>query len=326
MENVEQPWFIVVNPHAGSGKTLHFWKKAEQLLQQKKVNYIHKATDCKFHATEMTYLAADEGYRRFVAVGGDGTVHEVLDGIMHYVTGAVLKGRKVSLSDFTLSVIPIGSGNDWIKSHNVPNDLNAVVDLIARESFARQDVVKVSILRSEDDDTVMNYSYMVNVGGVGFDARVCEDVNARKAAGKTGKLLYVKSLVKNLFSYVPSCAKVYVDGELRHEGAFLSMSLGLGRYSGGGLRQTPEALMDDGLLDLTLIPPLPLLKIAKEAVKLFNGKFWTVRELLKTRGKNVKVVPMCDRAELVEVDGEILGGLPALFEVLPEQINVLNRA
>ena len=88
------------------------------------------------------------------------------------------------------------------------------------------------------------------------------------------------------------------------------------------MRQTPGALPDDGLLDITIIPDLPLLKIAKEAPKLFNGRLMTVKELVTERSKSILVLPQ-EGTGLVEVDGEVVGTAPVRFDVLDAQLNIL---
>ena len=212
MPGTGELWFTIVNLHAGSGKTVSIWRKAEILLAEAGIPYDNKYTDCKYHATEIAFQAASEGYRKFIAVGGDGTIHEVLEGIMKYVCGT----ESVSVSDFSIAVIPIGSGNDWIRIHGINRNLERTIELIRNESLVRQDVVRVSVFDpvAEPEQLLsaepVRTSYMVNIGGVGFDARVCERVNEQKLEGKKGKLLYINSLLYNLFHFKPFFA-VYVE-------------------------------------------------------------------------------------------------------------------
>ena len=264
-------WFTIVNLNAGSGKTVSIWRKAEILLAKAGIPYDNKYTDCKYHATEIAFQAASEGYRKFIAVGGDGTIHEVLEGIMKYACGT--ESVSVSVSDFSIAVIPIGSGNDWIRIHGINRNLERTIELIRNESLVRQDVVRVSVFDpvAEPEQLLsaepVRTSYMVNIGGVGFDARVCERVNEQKLEGKKGKLLYINSLLYNLFHFKPFSATVFCDGRKLFEGGCFSIAVGTGKYSGGGLRQTPDAVFDDGLLDYTVIPPFPVARILKEAPK-----------------------------------------------------------
>ena len=329
MKDIGRIWLAVVNLHAGSGKTASLWREAELLLEKMKIQHDNKYTDYKYHAADIAYRAAVKGFRRFIAVGGDGTIHEVLEGVMRFVDGAAAVGESVSIADFTLAVIPIGSGNDWIRIHNINYNIEETVSLIRSESFIRQDVVKVSVLPAEcreDYESAVpeRISYMVNIGGVGFDARVCERVNRQKEMGKRGKLLYINALLNLFFRYKSVPMTVFCDGMKVFDGKCFSVALGNGRFCGGGLRQTPGAVFDDGLLDLTLIPESALPHVLAHVARLFDGRFASVKGLVCGRGRSVIVVPGTSRREIIEVDGEIIGNTPVRFEVLPEQMNVLH--
>ncbi len=326
-------WFAVVNIFAASKKAGEMWQKVEKTLVKDRVSYDKRMTGKKGNALHLTGVACREGYRKFIAVGGDGTVHDVLEGIMLYIDERKAAGADISLADFTLSVIPVGSGNDWIKTAGVPNDINKAASLFSRGRIKSQDVVRVSVLDPNmlPEERILKVSYMANIGGVGLDARVCEKVNREKKRGKRGKILYVSALLYHIIHRIPAFAKVWCDGELVFDGAYLSMSFGIGKYSGGGMRQTPEAVMDDGLLDMTIIPDLPIMKIAREAPKLFTDKFWTVKELVTARCQNILVLPYdpsnLDKTgfgEPVEVDGEVVGNAPIRFEIIPEKLNILT--
>ncbi len=333
VSEIHDTWYAVVNIFAASKKAGKLWRNAEKCLRRDGISFTSRRTGSNGTAMNLTCAACAEGYRKFIAVGGDGTVHDVLEGIMFYIESRNLVGDNVSLSEFTLAVIPVGSGNDWIKTTGVPNDVTKAASLFRSGRIARQDVVKVTVLETASlpEERTYKISYMANVGGVGLDAMVCEKVNREKMRGKRGKILYVKALLYHIIHRVPSFAKVVCDGRQVFNGPFLSMSFGIGKYSGGGMRQTPEALMDDGLLDMTIIPDLPLMKIAREAPKLFTDKFWTVPELVTSRSRTVTVVPY-DAARpgkpvtgaLTEVDGEVIGHAPVKFEILPDQLNVLT--
>lgn len=318
MKQKNDIWLIVVNVFAASKKAGELWRRAESLLKYKEMKYECRYTGDSGNACRIAEDASREGYRRFVAVGGDGTVHDVLNGIMSFVDAP---GNNVSLDDFYLSVLPMGSGNDWIKSLGVAKDMKGIVDLMAAGSFGRQDVVKVSILDNEGN--ARSVSYMVNVGGVGIDAEVCRIVNVNKKMGMSGKILYVKALIQCLAHRKPVVARVSCDGEEVFHGKYFSIAFGIGKYSGGGMRQTADAVMDDGFLDMTLIPELGMLKIALEAPKLFTGGFTKIRQLVVKRCKSVVVVPEGGQPH-VEVDGEVIGTAPVRLEIMGPQINVLK--
>ena len=135
-------WLVVVNVFAASRKAGSVWKKAAVMLEEAGVIYKARFTGGQDNAIAISRKASAEGYRKFLAVGGDGTVHDVLNGIAGYVYAPDSEG--VSISDFTIGVLPVGSGNDWVKSTGVPRDLNGAVSCIAGGNVAPQDVVKVT--------------------------------------------------------------------------------------------------------------------------------------------------------------------------------------
>lgn len=318
MKNMTDTWLIVVNVFAASKKAGELWRRAESMLKYKGISYECRYTGDSGNACRIAQNAAGEGYRKFVAVGGDGTVHDVLNGIMAFVDSPE---QNVRLEEFYLSVLPMGSGNDWVKSLGIPKDVRGIVELMAEGSFGKQDVVKVSIL--DDAGDTKSVSYMANVGGVGIDADVCRIVNVNKKMGMSGKILYVKALIQCLMHRVPVVARVLCDGEEVYHGKYFSIAFGIGKYSGGGMRQTSDAVMDDGLLDMTIIPELGALTIAMKAPQLFTGTFSRIKQLVSKRGTKIEVIPDNGRP-YVEVDGEVIGTAPVCMEIMGQQINVLT--
>ena len=316
-------WLVVVNVFAASRKAGSVWKKAAVMLEDAGVPYKAMFTGGADNAITISRKACAAGYRRFMAVGGDGTIHDVLNGIAEYVYSQ--DEPSVGLKDFTLGVLPVGSGNDWVKSTGVPRDIKGAVDVIAAGYTGLQDVVRVDVLELSDPASrPLSVSYMANVGGVGLDARVCEIVNRKKEQGRRGKQLYVSALLYCIKHRVPVHARVICDGSEVFRGKYLSMAFGIGRYSGGGMRQTSLAVMDDGLLDVTVIPDISLLTIAKEVPRLFTGTFHKVSVLTQARCRSVVILPDSGSdAEPVEVDGEVIGRAPVRMEVLPDRINVV---
>ena len=311
----------VVNVFAASRKAGSIWKNAAVMLEESGVPYKARFTGGDLNATALSRKSAAEGYRNFIAVGGDGTIHDVLNGIGDYVGSA----EGVSFTDFTLAVIPVGSGNDWVKSVGVPRDIREAVRLVAGGIRRKQDVVKVSVLDAADlEAEPVSISYMANIAGVGLDARVCEIVNRKKEQGKRGKKLYVSALLYCIRHRVPVRASIVCDGVEIFNGKYLSIAFGTGKFSGGGMRQTPLAVIDDGLTDVTVIPDIPLMTIAKEVPKLFTGTFHKVDVLTQARCRKVTVIPAKEAdAEPVEVDGEVIGRAPVTMEVLEGQLNVV---
>ena len=321
MCTVNDKWIVVVNVFAASRRAGSIWKKAAALLDEASVHYNVKFTGSPDNAMTISQKASLEGYRKFIAVGGDGTIHDVMNGIASFVSSS----EDARLTDFTLAVLPVGSGNDWVKSAGVPRNLSDAVKMIAEGKTGRQDVVKVSLLG--DDGETIKESFMANVGGIGLDARVCEIVNRKKEQGRRGRFLYVSALAYCIRHRVPVKAKVICDGKEIFDGKYLSMAFGLGKYSGGGMRQTPLAVMDDGLLDVAIIPDISMWIIARKAPALFTGTFHKVDVLTQARCREVLILPYGQAdAEPVEVDGEVVGRVPVKMTVLPDQINIISSS
>ncbi len=358
MLDLSEKWIAVVNPGAGSGKTEHLWKRAMARMSERGIDFEIRVTERVLHAVELVRSAAEEGYRRFIAVGGDGTVNEVLGGIMAFVERS---GR--ALEDFTLAVIPIGSGNDWIRSHNVPLDVEEAVDLLAEGSFALQDVFKAeagSAGSSEVGFAVGTVGsevvapavrYMANIGGIGYDSNICVTVNDWKEEGRRGSL-YVKSLIYNFLRYKGTNVEVVCDGEVVHSGPTFTIAFGNGRYCGGGLVQVPLAQFDDGLIDVTVIPSYSKWYILSVLPKFFAGKILEIDGVIARKARSIVVRPLGsspagsvgslgsasaqgrssssrrplpDTPEVFEIDGEILGRLPLHLSVCPGQLRVLHK-
>jgi len=306
-------WYFIVNPHAGSGKTLSQWIPAERLLESLEIPYVTAFTSHKRHATLLAHDAAEEGYRKIIAVGGDGSIHEVFNGLMKWCDES-----GTDPSEFFIGVAPIGSGNDWIKSMHIPHDVSSSIELIEKKSFGKMDVVRVRSVGGK-------ITYMANIGGIGFDSHVCKTVNMQKESGKRGNMIYLNALRFAALNTKPIRVKVIADGVEVFSGSAYSIALGNGRYCGSGMRQTPLAVIDDGLLDVTVIPKISLITIMKNIPRLYNGTIIDVKEVISARCKVLEIVPLDQNSnDIFELDGEIEGRLPLYVEVDGRQINALK--
>lgn len=324
MNEIFDTWYAVVNPLAGSGKTLAQWREAESLLYAQGIKYRFVSPESKSDSAASIAKACTRGYRRFIAVGGDGTAHHLLNCIVRYVVTCREKNGddSVKLEDFTIAVLPIGSGNDWIKSHNIPHDHKKIIELISSNSFSSQDVVKAEILDPVTHD-VCKVAYMANIGGYAFDANVCDVVNFQKTHGVTGKLLYLNALKKLAFAQKTTSARIICDGVESFNGPVFTMSIGNGRYSGGGLRQTPSAIMNDGIMDIMLAPKFPIYKLFLNIKNLLNGDIEKVNFIKFFRCATLEIIPE-GQGQLVELDGDIIGRAPVRMSFLEGRIRVLH--
>lgn len=305
--------YFIVNPRAGSGKTMSKWVPAEKELDRLGIRYVTEFTDHKRHATSLAYEAADKGYRKIIAVGGDGSLHETFSGIIKWCDE-----NSGNPEEFHLGVVPIGSGNDWIKSFDIPNDSEEAVNLIVKDSYTRMDIVRV---KSADGKTYC----LANCGGVGFDSHVCKRVNFLKERGFRSKLIYLNALRHTALNLNAIDVKVIADGKEVHSGPVYSIAIGNGKYSGSGMRQVPLAEINDGMIDVMIVPKIPLTTVFRQIPRLFNGTLTESREVKFARCRNLEIVPMNSAAaDFLELDGEVEGRLPVSIYVEDGFINALK--
>ena len=305
---MQDTWKVIVNPNAGSGRGGREWDEISNLLKAADIKFSSEFSQFKYNSIDLVKKAYQEGYRKFIAVGGDGTIHEVVSGIMSLNTQD---------PDVLLAVIPVGTGNDWGREWGVTTDHKQAVELIAKGHSKIQDVAEVHSIKNGKDNT----RFMVNIGGLGFDANVCYKVDGYKDEGKTGNTLYIRGLLRAFFGYTNKRFKIDVDGERLYDGPVFSTAFGIGKFSGGGMMQTPEALPDDGLLEVTVIKKIPKLKVLFNIKKLFTGEIYTIKQVIHTKAREVHVETF--PVAKVEVDGEAVGFCPVTVSMLPHALHII---
>ena len=302
-------WFVIVNPVSGGGKGLADFPKISHLLRENGIEHDPAFTEHRYHATELAVEAVNRGYRKIIAVGGDGTLNEVVNGLFIQ--------RQCEPKDILLAVVAVGTGNDWVRTFCTPRNYSAAIRAIKEEYSFLQDVGKVTYTESKFEQT----RYMANVAGLGFDADVIEIFNHLKLKGYKGKWLYIYSILKGYFSLKPYGVTVEVDGERVFHNLLFSMAVGICKYNGGGIQQLPKAVADDGLLDVTIIKPLHWWHVLFRAGRLFNGKIYSIGHIKHAQGKVVKITSSPNM--LVETDGEMRGHTPVTVEVEPKAIRIV---
>ena len=268
----EHQWFAIVNPVAGNGRGLDEFPRISKLLREQQIHCEAVFSEHKFHAVELTVEAVRRGYRRIIAVGGDGTLHEVVNGLFIQ--------QVVPPSEVLLAVIAVGSGNDWIRMFGIPQNCADAIRAIREEHSFLQDVGVVSY----EEAKYRQSRYMVNVAGAGYEAQVVRCFNHLKKKGRRGRWLYTWSVIRSFFRYKPTGTKVWVDG---------------------------KRVYND----------LHFWHIIFRFHKLFNGKIYEIRHILRERGGTIRIESSPEIE--VELDGELLGHTPLEFTMLRRAIRVV---
>ncbi len=309
--NQSGTWFAIVNPRAGGGKGEADWPHIKSLLEKNGIDFHVRFTEHSCHATELAISSICKGYRNILVIGGDGTLNEAVNGIF-------LQDREAPAT-MRIGVISVGTGNDWQKMYSIPASYKGKVDTIKTGRIFMQDVGKV-----EFSESGMSQSrYFVNAAGLGFDAAVTLSTNELKENGRKGTLLYMLCLLKTLLKYKSSFINFSIDN-LKYEEDILSITLGIGRYNGGGMMQVPNAIPDDGLFDITVIKNISRGSVLRNISRLYNGTILGHPRIHGYQGKEISVTSI--PPVTVEVDGESLGTSPFHFSIIPKSLRVVVGA
>ncbi|MBQ1964655.1 MAG: diacylglycerol kinase family lipid kinase [Tidjanibacter sp.] len=304
-------WLAIVNLLSGSGKCGRDWEHIARILYSKGIDFDTVFTGRRQHAIELAQRGIiEDGYRNIIAIGGDGTIHEVANGI--------LTQTEVNPAEVRMGVIAVGTGNDWIRTYGIPRSYEGAAEVIAAGKEFLQDVGKATYINRKG---VEESRYCVNVSGAGMDAAVNLKVCQMKDKGKNGKSSYTMQLARSVFGYRSCPMTVKVDGKQVASGMIMSVSVGIGQYNGSGMLQLPLSKADDGLLDCTIIDTMSALKIATVVGKLYDGKIYSVGKVHHHTGKCIEIT--AEDVREVEVDGEALGTTPVRFDISSKRLKVL---
>ena len=296
---------FIVNPVAGRGRV----ERAQAVLHAARGGEGADALEVAFterpgDAVRLAQDAAAAEYDPVVAVGGDGTVHEVVNGLLRF------RGSIPSLA-----VIPTGTGNDFARSVGIPTSVREALDLVVGSAGA---------LRPIDTARVGN-RYFVGVAGAGFDARVAKAVNAAPNRMKVGALPFVYYTLREIVRNRNPELTVDLDGGARVlTQRSLLVAVANCRFSGGGMQLAPDAEPDDGLLDVCLIGDASATEVVRLLPSVFSGGHVRHPKVSIQRAATVRVSgPAGVEAQ---ADGELIGGLPLEISVVPRGLRVVTAA
>ncbi len=300
---------MVVNPNAGNRRIMRDWDKISKRMEKMKLSFDFVMTRRAEHAIELTGEALRQGYKKFIAVGGDGTLNEVAN--------ALLSFKSFNTQDYLLGLIPVGTGNDWGRMFGISNKYKLAIDTIVEGRTLLQDVGTITY----HDNSTQHSRFFLNIAGMGFDAMVAQKTNRQKAAGKSNPLSYFANLFTSLFQYKSRIIQVEIDDDKYNFNTF-SMSVGICKYNGGGMMQLPNAIPDDGLLDVTIIKKIGLGTLLAQLRNLYTGQFIKHPKVATFQAKSVRISSK-KSGFMMEADGESLGHAPFEVNILPRALKVL---
>ena len=301
MENAIQNWYVIINPTSGNGSAKKKWPKIKTLLTQYNFEFEFAYTEFDKHSKELAQKAIKNGFKNIICIGGDGTLHNIVNGIFNQSFS--------NPSDITIGIIPIGTGNDWIKTHNIPKHIESSIKIIKKGFIANQDLGKIEFQNYNGSPVFFN-----NSAGVGFDGYVVSYVNKYKYLGA---LSYLIGAIACMFSFKNFNATINTN---EFSVKTLMITIGLCKYSGGGMQLTNNPSPFDGLFDISMVNNFHSIDIIKNIISLFNGKIDRIEKVkcFKTRG--IKIEFDIDNLPLIQADGELVGSGDFKITLLPKAL------
>jgi diacylglycerol kinase (ATP) len=298
---------VILNPWAGRGTAGRRRPELEQALRETGAEFDIVTTHAVGGAIELAWQGVERGYGRIVAVGGDGTINEVVNGIKGAEAGLGRRAR--------LGVIPLGTGSDFIKALDgvEANDIQLGIRRAVGEHMR---AVDLGLARVGDNAP----RYFINALGMGLDAQVAAE--SLKLTKLKGLAVYLVAIIRALANYKAHPMTVEYDGNRVHRRLLFASSAN-GRCQGGGFWMTPDALIDDGLLDLCLVDKMRLDEIIRHLPKLMEGTHTSLKQVTMARARNISVT--CAAPIPVATDGEVIAtdARHITVETLPGAIEVL---
>lgn len=324
---------LIVNPVAGNGASIKIWEDLQETLHVLGVDFDYHFSEYREHAMEIASDAALSGYGKVVVVGGDGTLFEVVNGLM-------TAGRKKRPE---LAVIPCGRGSDFCRSLEIPQDWTVAASLLVS---GRKRTIDVGWMEYRGREGVRT-GYFANIAGLGFDGEVTERANnmpesVSRVVG--GTATYLLSLLITYARYREKDVELQVDDTVYRVLA-TTVVIANGQYFGGKMRIAPDARYDDGMFDVVVLgagfgPPILEMpagepapsysraersaaraRMAKNVPRVYKGTHVHDESVMVARGRKVRVIS--DDRMVLQADGEVIGEGPVAAEIIPGAIDVI---
>jgi diacylglycerol kinase (ATP) len=295
----------IVNPAAGHGKALEAWAKVRAHL---KCAVETVRTEGPGHATRLAAQALAQSADTIVAVGGDGTINEVVNGFFE-------QDRLIS-NRASLAIVPHGTGSDFIKMLQLPPDAETAAAVIQAKNHRLLDLMKVRYTKL---DGTPASRYAINITSFGMGAAVASRVNrSSKIFGR--KMSFVLATVRTAMAFSGSSVSMCFDNSKTIHAEVTNVAVGNGKYQGAGMLSCPRAAIDDGVLDVTVVEFLPALQLLRNLPLLYNGKIYSHPKIQFHRVQSVRADSK--KNVLVEVDGETVGRLPVEISIMPQALRM----
>lgn len=291
---------LIINQKAGNGKGERIWKNIAATLRNKNLPFIARFTERPYHGSEIVQEMLQKAVTTIIVVGGDGTIHEV--------------AKELVYKEVSLGIIPTGSGNDFARNLGVPmNDVKALERIFAH------DAKQVDILHLGDH-------FCLTVTGIGFDGQITKHANDSAYKRyfnqfRLGGLANIVSMLSTLSTYEPTIVKVTMDGKVRKFYEVWLVAVANGPNYAGGVQICPEALHDDGFLNVCIVHGLKKWELLRLLPKAYKGKHQLENHVTFLKGEDVYIES--NPPVLVQSDGDLIMESPIDIHVEKDALRVV---
>jgi YegS/Rv2252/BmrU family lipid kinase len=296
---------FLVNPASANGSTGRRWPEIARQAAASGLMGDALMSEAPGHLAELAAQAVAAGARLLVVVGGDGTVHETVNGLLQLDHPL----------DVELAVLPRGTGKDFVRSLRIPTDLGGALE-VARSGSPR--LVDAGRAQYKAWDGSDGDAFFANFAGAGISGAIARRANdTSKALG--GRLSFFKATIGVFFAWKSVEVEADVDGTIRSGPMFEVLAMN-GDYAAGGMWVTPDAVPDDALFDVLLIGDVTKADFVRTFPKIYRGKHLSHPKIEVLRGRTVRVEAALPLP--IVLDGEQPGTTPARFEIVPQALRV----
>ncbi|HEY0478237.1 MAG TPA: diacylglycerol kinase family protein [Kofleriaceae bacterium] len=299
---------VVVNPRSQGGKLGKRWKDLADTIGRA-FPFEEAITQAPGDATRLTRDALRGGAERVVAIGGDGTINEVVNGFFDDA------GKPIA-PEASFAVIPFGTGGDFRRTVQLPTELAEAAAVIAANHRRKIDVGRLEFTATGGGRAARMFANIASFGVSGVVDRLVNE-----SEKKLGRLTFAVATARATWSYKNQRVQLVFDGTDRVEATINTVAIANGRYFGGAMMVAPHAELDDGQFDVVAMGDFGFGDLLKSGRRLYKGTHLTMDKVTARRARVVDAEPI-DPASVIEldVDGENPGRLPARFELVPSAL------
>lgn len=292
---------FIINPVAGNGKTIEVLPIIKDKMKDvsDKIEYVIYVSKSIGDISKIVSDYYDLGYNEFVAVGGDGSFSELINGFK-------FPCERIA----TIGILPMGTGNDFVKNTIEKKNFDLIFDAILENR-------KVCI-----DVGVVNDFNFINVCSFGIDGPIIKDTDRYKKI-LPGQSSYLFSTLKAGVTFKPNLVKVTADDK-EYKGHMILIAIGNGKYFGGGMNICPDAKLDDGLFEVCLVSDVSKLKFIREISKVYSGRLGELKEVIYLKAKKIKI-EVQDEPYYINADGNLMGITPANISIIEKSVFIYTK-